>query len=328
MISLCRTLQAVAIVLLLTGLARAQSQPPAQKPAWEGESTVSKSDEPFFFIQLSDPQLGMFTGDKDFMQETANFEFAVAAVNRLRPAFVVITGDLVNKPGDDTQIAEYLRIIGTIDPTIPVYSVVGNHDIGNTPTPESLAKYRAIFGPDHYTFRHGGFVGIVLNSTLVSDPKSVPTELSNQDAWLRTELKQASEGGAGHIVVFQHHSWFLTKPDEEDQYFNLPSERRAAHIALFSEFGVKYVFCGHFHRNAIAKDGEIEVVTTAPVGMPLGGESSGLRVVIVREDRLDHRFYHFGQIPNAIDLKPADKKDSRPMPVKSALRRIQQTLTT
>ena len=61
---------------------------------------------PFFFIQLTDPQLGMFTDNKDFVQETANFEFAVAAVNRLKPAFVVITGDLVNKPGD----AGYSRV--------------------------------------------------------------------------------------------------------------------------------------------------------------------------------------------------------------------------
>jgi len=50
--------------------------------------------EPFFFIQLSDPQFGMFTTNKEFAQ------FAVATVNRLRPAFVVITGDLVNQPGD------------------------------------------------------------------------------------------------------------------------------------------------------------------------------------------------------------------------------------
>src|SRR5436190_258702 len=42
--------------------------------------------QPFFFIQLSDPQFGMFTGNKDFAQETANFEFAVAAINRLKPA--------------------------------------------------------------------------------------------------------------------------------------------------------------------------------------------------------------------------------------------------
>jgi hypothetical protein len=38
-----------------------------------------------FFIQLADPQFGAFSQDKDFAQETANYEFAVANVNRLRP---------------------------------------------------------------------------------------------------------------------------------------------------------------------------------------------------------------------------------------------------
>ena len=63
--------------------------------------------ESFFFLQFSDPQFGMFTADKDFPQETANFELAIATVNRWRPAFLVITGDLVNNAGDSAQVAEY-----------------------------------------------------------------------------------------------------------------------------------------------------------------------------------------------------------------------------
>jgi 3',5'-cyclic AMP phosphodiesterase CpdA len=51
----------------------------------------------------------MFTTNQGFNQETANFEFAVAAVNRLRPSFVVITGDLA-QAGRRHQIAEYQRI--------------------------------------------------------------------------------------------------------------------------------------------------------------------------------------------------------------------------
>ena len=120
--------------------------------------------EPFFFIQLTDPQFGMFTDNTNFVQETANFEFAVATVNRLRPAFVVITGDLVNKAGDAEQIAEYRRIVGKIDRSIPVYDVAGNHDVENIPTPASLTTYTNIFGRDYYTFRHQDFVGVVLNS--------------------------------------------------------------------------------------------------------------------------------------------------------------------
>ena len=265
----------------------------------------ARAAEPFFFIQLTDPQFGMFTDDKDFVQETANFEFAVAAVNRLRPAFVVITGDLVNKPGDTAQIAEFLRIARKVNPAIPVYNVAGNHDIENVPTSATLTTYTNHFGPDHYTFGQPGFVGIVLNSTLIHSPKKMTNEFAEQDRWLRAELECARHYDVPHIMVFAHHPWFLKAADEPDEYFNIPRERRAPHLALFHEFGVKYLFSGHYHRNCLADDGDLEAITTGPVGKPLGEAKSGLRVVIVRDDGIEHRYYHFGELPNRIDLRPA-----------------------
>ena len=272
----------------------------------------ARAAEPFFFIQLSDPQFGMFTGNKDFAQETANFEFSVATVNRLRPAFVIITGDLVNKPGDAAQIAEYKRIVGKIDSSIPVYDVVGNHDIENVPTPASIAAYTNLFGPDRYTFRHGGFAGIVMNSMLLHSPQKTTNEAAAQESWLRTELARAKSDGAQHIVVFQHHPWFLKSADETNQYFNIPLLSRAVHLALFRKYGVKHVFCGHYHRNAVARDGDLEAVTSGPVGQPHGGDVSGLRVVIVRDDKIEHRYYHFGELPNRVDLNPPKAKPVKP----------------
>lgn len=260
--------------------------------------------EAFFFIQLSDPQFGMFTGNKDFAQETANFEFAVATVNRLRPKFVVITGDLVNKPGDAAQIEEFKRIAAKVDSTIPVYNVAGNHDLENVPTTKSVSAYTNLFGPDHYTFRYGGLIGLVLNSIVIHSPQQSTNEYATQEQWLRVELERARADGAQHIVIFQHHPWFLKTADEPDQYFNIPTERRAPHLALFHEFGVKYLFSGHYHRNALARDGDLEAVTTGPVGQPQGGDKSGLRVVIVRDGALEHRYYHFGEMPTQIDLAP------------------------
>jgi hypothetical protein len=63
-----------------------------------------------FFVQLSDPQFGMYSKNRDFVQETANFEFVIANINRLHPAFVIVSGDLVNRAGDAAQIEEYLRV--------------------------------------------------------------------------------------------------------------------------------------------------------------------------------------------------------------------------
>jgi 3',5'-cyclic AMP phosphodiesterase CpdA len=270
----------------------------------------TKAAEPFYFIQLSDPQFGMFTGNKDFAQETVNFEFAVATVNRLRPKFVVITGDLVNKPGDAAQIAEFKRIVGKIDSAIPVYNVAGNHDVENVPTPALIASYTNLFGPDRYTFRHDGFVGVVLNSSVIHSPQQTTNEYAMQEQWLRAELARIKADGAQHIVIFQHHPWFLKAADEPDQYFNIPTERRASYLKLFREFGVKYLFSGHYHRNAVARDGDMEAVTTGPVGQPQGGDKSGLRVVIVRDSGLEHRYYHFGEMPTQIDLQPAQRRTS------------------
>src|SRR5438093_11158404 len=96
--------------------------PASPAPAW-------------FFMQLSDPQFGMYTANADFAQETANFEFAIAAANRVHPAFVVVTGDLVNKEGDAQDIAEHEHVASKLDRTIPHYNVAGNADAANTAAP-------------------------------------------------------------------------------------------------------------------------------------------------------------------------------------------------
>lgn len=276
---------------------------------------AAAAEAPFFFIQISDPQMGMFSNNQDFVQDAANFEFAVATINRLRPAFVVVTGDLVNKGGDAAQIAEFRRIVGKVDRSIPVYNAPGNHDVQNVPTPATIGGYTAVFGPDHYSFQQHGLFGIVLNSTVIHTPTHATDEFTGQERWLRAELAKAKAANARHIVVFQHHPWFIKTANESDEYFNIPLVRRTTYLSLFREAGVRYLFCGHYHRNAGGFDGEIENITTGAVGKPLGGSKSGLRVVIVREGKLEHQFYDLGDLPEHIELDPAAataKKKSSP----------------
>jgi 3',5'-cyclic AMP phosphodiesterase CpdA len=255
---------------------------------------------PFFFIQLTDPQFGMTTSDKGFAQETANLEFAVATANRLRPAFVIVTGDLVNKTGDAAQIAEYLRILGRLDTAIPAYSIPGNHDVGNEPTPESLSAYTKRFGPDRFSFTVGSFVGIAINSCLIHTPKQVKAEAEQQDQWLRAELAKARRDGARHIVIFQHHPLFVSHAAEAGGYENIPPDARSRLLALFREAGVRHVFAGHYHQNALAREGDLQVVTTGPIGMPLRGAKSGMRIVIVTDGGIEHRYYDLGDLPSRV----------------------------
>ena len=163
--------------------------------------------DPLFFVQASDPQFGMYTADKDFAQETANWTFAVANINRIRPAFLVVTGDLVNKTGDAAQIAEYRRITNSIDRSIHVYNVAGNHDVGNEPTPESIAAYRKTFGPDYYSFREGPIYGIVLNSSYFKAPDKVRDEAAKQEIWLAAELeKEGIRRATGGVSAYSSFS--------------------------------------------------------------------------------------------------------------------------
>ncbi len=251
-----------------------------------------------FFIQMTDPQFGMATANRDFAQETANLEFAVAAANRLKPRFVIVTGDLVNHAGDAAQIAEYQRIVKKLDPAIHVYAVAGNHDVGNVPTAAGLAEYRKHFGADYYSFREGPLYGIVLDSVLYHSPQSVPDELRRQQAWLAAELKKAQASGAAHTIVFLHHPLFLENGEEPDQYFNIPLARRMPLLDQLGQAGVRWIFCGHYHRNAEARYGSTMVITTGPVGKPLGGAKSGIRLVWIKGASVTHRYAEFGDLPN------------------------------
>jgi 3',5'-cyclic AMP phosphodiesterase CpdA len=258
--------------------------------------------EPFFFIQASDPQFGMFTANKDFRQETANWELVVANVNR--PAFLVVTGDLTNQDGSSAQIAEYKRINAKLDPAVHLYSAPGNHDVGNDPSPSSLAAYRKNYGPDYFSFHEGNIYGIVLNSSLFKAPGKVPEEAAKQEKWLVQELEKARSAGSVP-VIFQHIPFFLEKPDEPDQYFNIPLETRRRVLSLLHAGGVHYIFAGHYHRNAGGRDGDLEMITTGPAGMPIGPDPSGIRIAGVNGAQIEQKYYGLGQLPNVYPVPPA-----------------------
>ncbi|HSU51058.1 MAG TPA: metallophosphoesterase [Segetibacter sp.] len=259
-------------------------------------SKISKNSS-FYFIQMSDPQFGMFNENKSFEKETENFTRAIQEANRLKPAFVVVTGDLVNRAFDTAQIAEYKRISHQLNENIPLYNVPGNHDIGNTPNPANIASYRKEFGADYYSFNYKSMLGIVLNSVYLHSPENVPVEAMAQEKWLLRTLEEARGKHYDHIIVFLHHPLFLKQQNEADEYFNIPKVTRKKYMDIFKANGIRYVFAGHYHRSSFGKDGDIEMVTTGPVGKPLGNDRSGFRIISIYGKRVSHKYYSLDSIP-------------------------------
>jgi len=239
---------------------------------------------------------------------------AVRQVNRLRPRFVVVTGDMVNAwPGSRRfpgQVRAFREAFRGLDPGIPLFTVPGNHDISNRPTRSRLARYRAIFGEDRYTFWVGGVCFVVLNSTLLS-AGSIPEETRRQSRWLTRTLREARARVPQHLVVFQHHPWFLFRVEEPDSYFNLPRRLRGPVLSRMNRAGVRAIFAGHYHHNASARFEDIELVTSGSISRPLlkpdsvgrrSRDPAGLRIVWVTASDIDHRFYGLDDVPSSVAL--------------------------
>jgi 3',5'-cyclic AMP phosphodiesterase CpdA len=280
----------------------------------------------FFFIQLADPQFGMYaslSGLDDetladyrrrghnvektpritgFARETALYESAIASANRLAPDFVITCGDMINDVDDPAQFDELQRITGKLGSRIPMHWVAGNHDVGNVVTAESLSGYRDRFGRDDYFFDHQGTRFVVLNSNIHFDPSQVPHEWERQQEFAEDALNEARRQSADHILVFVHHPPFLLRTDEEDSSIVVPRAQRRVLLEIFHRHGVSAVFAGHWHRNVYGRDGDLEMVTTGSVGYPLGDDPSGLRVVKVYPDRIDHEYYALDAAPASVQL--------------------------
>jgi 3',5'-cyclic AMP phosphodiesterase CpdA len=244
-----------------------------------------------FFVHISDPQFGMYRpGDEDY-EETALVEKAVERINALAPSFVICTGDLIDVPGSDRQMAHARRMLAKLAPGIPLLITPGNHDIGDVPTPSDLGWYRRRVGRDWFSFNHRRWHFVGLNSCLMAAGELAPADADYQWAWLEDDLESHAGADNTGTIVFMHHPLFLRRSKEMEDYFNLPRPARDRCLDLFRCYGIRTVLAGHLHRCNEAVCGDLSVVVTGPVGMPLGEACSGLRIVRFDDRAIHHRFF-------------------------------------
>ena len=229
------------------------------------------------------------------------FEKALAHANRLKPAFVVVTGDLVDAPNDLAMTARFKNIAAKLDKSIPLYLVPGNHDVRDTPTPASLTFYRREIGRDNYSLDVRGCHLVVFNSEIVNRPQASGNEEQQQLAWLTADLEEAAAHKPTHIMIFSHHPIFVSRPDEPDAHGNLPQARRQIYLSLLKKYGVTAAFSGHEHYNAIGRYGDTEMITTASLCKPFFGVA-GFRIVKVYRDHIEHKFFTLQNPPSEVRL--------------------------
>ena len=269
----------------------------------------------FTFIQLADPQFGLFadrSGKTDeeiseaakrgqilkktpkitgFADETRLFSLAIEHVQRSNPAFVVVCGDIINEAGNEDQIAEVKRIAGLLDKSITIRWVSGNHDVAcdrYSPDQESIDHYRENFGPDYYAFSHQKIRFIVINSTLLTPPNTLLKEAWDQVAFVEDE---ATNPKYKRIILLSHHPLFIKSPDETDSTWSIEKKYRYPLLEIAKKHGIEANFAGHLHRNNIVSTDYIEVIASGPVGYPSYQDPSGFRRVEVTDQGLKHQYH-------------------------------------
>jgi len=246
--------------------------------------SACKCDKPFTFIQIADPQLGIFE-ENSFEKGAALFEKTVAHINEIKPSLVIVTGDMHHIWQDEVEQQAYFDILAKIDKDIPVYHVPGNHDIGDANKQECLDLYHQRYGEDHYSFEFNNTTFLIMNTNFVMHDAKASEEA--QFAWMEDVLSKAQ--GSDHIFVFMHCPIVTKGLDEPDGYSAFPTEKRRRYVDLFKKYNVECLFAGHLHNYFDIDVEGLRLFTCGASGLPIGG-FSGYNVVNVTPDNYECDF--------------------------------------
>ena len=243
------------------------------------------ASKPFFFVQMTDPQLGFKEKPESFEQGLTLLQETVDAINRIHPDFVVVTGDMTNNRFNSVQWEAYKALMGQISKDIPVWHIPGNHDL--KPREEGdLAHYLRRYGYDRFSFNHKGCAFIGINSCFLKD--GCFDEEEEQCRWMLMELWKNRD--AEHIFLFTHCPVVKSDPDEKDDYFNFQKVYRDFYFSVCERYGIDAVFSGHFHRSRFCEHNGVRYYTTSASGLTLGDGTSGINIVTVDGDTYKSEF--------------------------------------
>lgn len=245
-------------------------------------SSCRQASEPFFFVQMTDPQIGF--KEKGAIERSVRLlSRTVDAINRLNPPFVIVTGDMLNHWNSPVEAAAYDSLMALIHPGIKVYQLPGNHDFRPLKEEGSDTFYMDRYGYDRFVFTCGGCLFLGFNSCYIMD--AMEEKETEQYEWMVSNLKKY-RGKVDRILLFCHCPIIKTSPDEPADYFCFSQPYRDKYLKLCKEFGVDAVFAGHYHRACFTEYDGTQHITCTSSGWPLGDGFSAINVVSVTPERL------------------------------------------
>ena len=233
-------------------------------------------------------------------KELMNLEKFQLIVDKFNPEFIVHAGDIVNEIDKEIDIKNYLNFSKNIG--VKINHVPGNHDVGIDPnnlSMKGLEFYKYNFGDDFYNFNWKVFEIIFLNSSkFINYENSV---LYNEQVnFIKETLKTFKS--KKRIIVVMHHPPFIDKKDilnsgEKDlhgkdiSYWAFEKKINDEFFNLFENHSLEYIFTGHLHINLETQFNKTKIIVTSALGVPLGNDPSGYRIIDFKNEKLSYDFY-------------------------------------
>ena len=122
----------------------------------------------------------------------------------------------------------------------------------------------------------------------------------DQIEFIQNTLKKFSPGK--RLIIFMHHPPFIDKKDilkmgsdrihdRDISYWMFEEKIYTDFFNLFNNHNVEYIFTGHLHINLETKFNDTKIISTSAVGVPLGDDPSGYRIIDFENENLSYKFY-------------------------------------
>lgn len=232
-----------------------------------------RSNEPAFFVHVSDTHLGLATGSGEVLMKA----FLREVVPVIQPLATVHTGDMVNEGYSKSSWESYKSLFTTGIVKYPQYvDILGNHDTKSGSDPETLVvEYgKLLFDthaqtPTRYGFTRLERAGLNPVRLIRTNTADSPTNNNNQNiyGYFPSDQQQAlythpdrnhavdfnvvlghSPVAADYLPVPSGHTSLENLSNIDDRYMYQITEGNGRMKELIGEFNAPIYLCGHVHK--------------------------------------------------------------------------------